>query len=77
MSAFYSVYILGAETGSTGVRRVIALKRKKKSRFRHMGTESKAIRAVYKRNPAQECTVQMQEENSRKKRHCPGSALKK
>lgn len=30
-----------------------------------MGTESKVIRAVYKRNPAQKCTVQMQEEYSR------------
>lgn len=29
-----------------------------------MGTESEVIRAVYKRNPAQECPVQMQEENS-------------
>lgn len=33
-----------------------------------MGTESKVIRAVYTRNPMQECTVQMQEENSRRKK---------
>lgn len=52
MSAFYSVHILGTKTGSTEVRRVIVLKRKKKSRFRQMDTESKVIRAVYKRNTA-------------------------
>lgn len=49
--ALHSVPSLGAETGSTGVRRETAPRRGKVSGFRPMGTEPKATRAVCRRGP--------------------------